>query len=611
MSPTQSARLAALFLSYAAPGFIGLPSDYVSQVVKFNEPDCSGPFSFTGRCYLREPIDCVNEPLVTDQTVVAGSRAGKTRIIFAQIAWILKYSPCRLLFVMPTTYGAAGAQNISRTRIQPMLRATPDLASMIPTGAARFYFKSLQMMLGGSIIDLTGSNSANNLASNPMRRVYQDEVDKFGSSRRRMADGSALEAHPCDLADERCKEFSTPFRFKSGTPTVPTAKLWDTLINQSDFRRRFIPCPHCSKLVMLAWTKQYTVIALTGKEAFVQWDSEAEAKRDMDRVRRSARFVCPHCAGDIKDEHKVKMDALGVWEPTRPAVKTHRGYHLPSMYSDMVETRVGNLAVKFLEDKKSPRGLQNFINSYLAEPYTYQDVGGERVEIISPPEIEIKAEWRKLMRADVQAKWPYFWYVIRAWNGGDSEGIVAGHCDSFDELAAIQKSNGVPDVSVTVDSGYDTNSVYEACSAHGEMIQGYILGWRPTKGAGKRTWRNDRKLEVPYFGKYIDPMGGTTRAGQGVLELFHFSDHYYEFILSALRDPKRGLGYRWAVSQQMDKATFGDGSTYWRHLDAHIFDGQSFKKRYKTVPDHLLDCEIGLVFQAHEGQIFDPEKPKQ
>jgi phage terminase large subunit GpA-like protein len=69
--------------------------------------------------------------------------------------------------------------------------------------------------------------------------------------------------------------------------------------------------------VVLAWSKEYTVLPKTGAEAYVVWDKEAkrgDGSWDLDRVERSARFRCPHCAGDILDAHKTWMNRNGIWK---------------------------------------------------------------------------------------------------------------------------------------------------------------------------------------------------------------------------------------------------------------------------------------------------------
>jgi hypothetical protein len=621
MIVNQLTRICSLLSVLFAPRWTGSVASFVEGTVKFNEPKLSGAFSFAGREYLREMLDSWSDEDVTDMVGCMGTRTGKTRVVFGGLGWKIKHSPTRALWVMPNAQGTGGAQNVSRTRFQPMIRSTPCLAELIPRGARRHEFKSLQMIIGGSVIDLTGSNSPANLASNPCDTVIQDECDKYKRQ------GQA-EADPSKLADQRCKEFSTPKRIKFSTPTLVSGIVWQELM-KSDLRRRFMPCPHCNpkaKLplpdvvtatakgwIVLAWSAQYTVIAKTGCEAYVRWDSKAKqnGEWDLDRVEATAHAECPHCKGKILDTHKVWMDKHGQWRATQKGSPRYRGWHLPSMYSVSSETTFGRMAVRFLTAKKSIAGLQDFINSDLAEPYQAQDSLGDRVELIVS-QLECTAEWKKIMTIDCQAVAPYFWYVVRAWNGANSEGIEAGQAHTWDDLTGIQKRNTVGNVGVIVDSGFGAKSdaeVYRECAAseHCKIVKRKIglpiaIGWMPAKGMpGSRRFPDpETKLQLPYRLQPIDPFLGTPDAGKISMDLFEFSADFYKDILANLR---RGQGgFKWAVAEAM--AT----EEYWRHLDGQYkiavenrFDGRikmMWKKRHRYWPDHMFACEVMNVAGA-------------
>jgi len=116
------------------------------------------------------------------------------------------------------------------------------------------------------------SNSPAALASIPARVVILDEVDKFN-------EGGRKEADAVNLAEQRTKTFSNPKRIKTSTPTLSDGLIWQEFA-KTDQRRRFMPCPHCGKLVLFAWSKAFTVFPLTGNEAFIKWDSKARRPKD-------------------------------------------------------------------------------------------------------------------------------------------------------------------------------------------------------------------------------------------------------------------------------------------------------------------------------------------
>ncbi len=608
MSPDKHSRLVSLFKKITLPKPIERVSDYCAQEIRFNEPECNGPFSFAGREYLREILDNWSLDDVTDQTCVMATRTGKTRIAYGGLAYMIAHSSVRALYVKPKGKGTAGAEDDARTRFIPMLRSSPALSHLIPGGNRRHEFKVAQQILGGSIVDWTGSNSVSSLASNPCRVVIQDEVDKFNTTRKRDEDGNVIEADASALADERCKEFSTPKRFKASTPTLPGGLIWQSLM-RSDLRRYFMPCPHCSKSVVFCWSKEFTMLPKTGDEAYVSWSKEAKKDTgawDYDLVEATAHMICPHCQGKIHDHHKAVMVREGQWRATQKGMPGHRGYHLPSLYAAHQQCNFGKLAVRFLKSVHSLDGPRGFINSDLAEPYASQDVQSSRIERVM--ELPFGSDWRKLMTIDCQQKSPHFWYIIRAFGGKDIIGLKGGSCDTWDELREIQIAEGVKDAGVIVDSGYgsmDDAEVYRVCASYGQLFRTQMrtshVGWMPAKGMpGRRRWREVESGQfVPWFYRPTDPYMGTSDAGKIDISLFEFAAEFFKDRLQALRE-KRDPKYNWTISPELDT------DEYHEHMRGQVRRevvkyGRlviEWMRRSRHAPDHLFACEYMQVAVA-------------
>ena len=609
MTPDQRLFTLQLIAGFFAPRYTESASSFCERTLHFDEPDNRGPYTLAGREYAREPLDSFTDDTVTDGVGVFGSQSGKTGIIMGGAACIIKNEPSRIFWVMPTRDTVS---KFARTRWMPFVRAS--MPELIPKGAKRHDFSTFVQQIGNSIVDMVWSNSPAALASVPARVVILDEVDKF-------AEGGKKEADALNLAQQRTKRFSNPKRYYFSTPTIVEGLIWQELL-KSDMRRRFLPCPHCHKHVVFAWSAAYTVLPKTGAEAYVAWDKEAKRKDgdwDLDRVERSARFACPHCGGHIRDDHKTSMDRDGVWKPTKTTQVEagYRGWHLPSLYASSAQTNVGKLAVKFLQQKHSLLGLQGFINGDLAEPYQSQDRQAERVELITS-RIEVTAEWTKAMMVDCQQKSPLFWFVIRAWNGGDSTGVFKGHCDTWDEVVDAQNGQKVQDGCVMVDSGFGARSesdVYLECARHAELVDRSIaepplrplwVGWLPAKGFPvRKRWKDKATgLEIPYTIREVDPFYGTTGQGESAMPLFEFSGDIFADILDNLRSGKGG--YKWQVEESVAD------DEYWSHLDAEIKDAQFNPKTGKTVYqwrlinrhrlNHLKDCErMQIAYASFQG----------
>ena len=573
------------------------PAEWCCANVEFDEEEYRGPFATKRAEYLIEPINDFANKTITDEVLCWGSQSKKTGLLMGGIAWTMRNDPSQVFWVMPTK---ELARLFSRKRLQTMLKKSRGTHELIPTGNRRHDFSLLDMTIGSSGIILVGSNSPGSLSSTPSRLIILDEVDKFD-------EGGRGEADAVDLAEQRCKNATFPQRWKTSTPTLVSGLIWQHFL-KGDQRRYFVPCPLCGKFIVLAWSKAYTVFQLTGNEAFVKWDKEARRANgtwDMDRVVRSARAECPHCAGHIRDGHKTKMLPAGEWRATAAASPAFRSRHLPSLYAAMPETNFGRLAVKFLEKKGSLLGLQGFINGDLAEPYQAQDTIGQRVEIVKA-RIETTAEWKPLLTVDYQEKSPHFWYVVRQWNAGKSQAIAAGSVNTWEELEAVQKAHKVPDVGTFIDSGHASLEVYSRCALRSEFYPRQdalplAIGWTPMRGTPARTtWKHPDGTVKPWGGPgytdaAMDPFSGTVRAGRCSMQRLEFASNLFKDLLVKLR-----RGQDWSVSDTV--AT----EEYWRHLNAEFKAMKNNKRGYPEEewrqrphwPNHMLDCELEQIVAA-------------
>lgn len=585
MTPTeQTLRIDEMVCRHFADPFRGSVADWCLANVVFDEAGNRGAFSMAGREYIREMLDDWASWEVSDDVAVMGSQSGKTAAEMAGAAWSLVNDPCAIIWGMPNR---DLAQAFSETRWQPMLYASPMTKGLIPTGADRHSFKNLEQALGASLMTFIGSNSPANLASRPARKVIMDETDKFD-------EGSEKEADATNLLDQRTKGQPYPQRRKRSTPTIVEGFIWQEYL-KGDQRRYFVPCPHCGAFILLAWSENFCAMAKQGCESYVKWDTEAkvEGKWDLDRVLATAHVECCHCKGRILDAHKPAMIKAGEWRATAKGVTGFRSRQLSSLYACSPETSFGRLAVKFLQARASLTGVQGFINGDLAEPYVGQDQSQRRTERIE--RVEVTAEWAKIMSVDYQQNEPFLWYVVRAWNGGNSHGLEFGSAFQFEELDAIQKKHGIKNEGVFLDSGYSPSAIYAECILRGEHRErsGALptsLGWMPTRGVDgeKEFFDRTTKQKVKWMVQECDPQSGKSGAGQISLERLIFAADFFKDILVNLR---RGKGdYKWTVSEEMNVPQ------YWKHMDGEkkAQEGRRWiwKLRHRHWPNHLFDCEV-------------------
>jgi hypothetical protein len=561
-----------------------------------------GPFRLDGREYMREPLDTFGNRRIHHCAIVAATQTAKTTTLMAGMAHQVVTTPTPLMVVLPNDLLARAW---SETRWTPIVRASPALEVLVPKGAQRHDMKAAQQALGASIVTFVGSNSPANLASRPVRLLILDEVDKF-------AEQTESEGSAPALAMERTKAWSGYQVWQTSTPTRVEGAIWQSFM-AGDMRRFNVPCPHCAKLVVFGWGSKFTLMPLTGNEAWMKWDPAAkrdDGTWDLDKVHASAHLECPHCQGRIRTEHRAKAVRQGVWVPTYDGSRDRRSWQVSSLYSPSLQCSFGNLAVRFLQQKYTVDGLQSFIQNELAEPFEDQNNRDERTEIVVTADGEgaqLGTNPVKYLTVDVQAREPNFWWVVREWSKeGHSRFVACGHADTWEDLAKLQADHGIPDYDVMIDCGFDTSTVFAQCLAHGKMLNqpGVVAthrGWNPARGRGGKdtAWVDPRTRSTKLWAIVPAPSG---QKGVRLNSVF-FNSEAFRDILSRLRKGETKM--RWEVTPMA-------GARYWEHLDSYHRKGVMQGRRTVVVwvprsfhrPDHLLDCEImQAVFAAIRGRL--------
>lgn len=413
-------------------------------------------FSFTGREYLRELIDQIEDPAMLYQTFCAGTGVGKTLRDYGILLFEMFHNPFSGLYVMPALTGSGSAAEVSR-EVTDTIEASPVFEPLLPKGhhARKESLTKFKMEFGGNHVAFVGGQSTSKLGGKRCRLVFIGEQDK---TKEKLGPEEGADY----LAGERTKGMANSKIFRGSSPSVEGRAIWKALMGSgensgSDCRRRFLPCPHCSSLkgVEIGGADHYTeekkeiARAANFKGWFVlikdeqyntalptklpdgtaipfaqmKWDAEAKRKDgswDMDRVVKSTRFECPHCGGHVRDEHRLWMDKNGVWIPTRRGEIGHAGYQLSSFYAPLLldeyghpsfKTTFGGMAQKFLTAIENGT-VGGWVNSDLAEVNSNQ-AEAQKIELGSKPLAQ--ADWIPLLTADFHKNHPLIWFVVRKW----------------------------------------------------------------------------------------------------------------------------------------------------------------------------------------------------
>lgn len=292
--------------------------------------------------YLREIMDMlsannpVQEVVFEKAAQVGGTEAGNN-----WLGYIIDNVPAPTLMVMPTD---ATVKTNSKTRIDPMIEATPRLREKVAPARARDSGNTtFSKDFPGGVLMLRGANSAVGLRSMPVRNLMLDEVDGYPLD----LDG---EGSPVGLAEARTRTFSRRKVFKISTPTVAGISVIDAEFETTDKRYFFIPCPACGTYQRLEFTN-------------LKWEPGKTA---------TARYKCPHCEELISERFKGSMLAAGVWQATAPenASAIRVGYHLNSLYSPWQTW--AEIADMWEKAQGHPDKLKSFVNTVLGETWKAQ-----------------------------------------------------------------------------------------------------------------------------------------------------------------------------------------------------------------------------------------------
>jgi hypothetical protein len=441
----------------------------------------SGPVRFSGREFMRSILELHHpESGVTDLSVSAGTQLLKTAGMLLGRAYRMKWCPAPTLIVVPSLDFARDF--MFAQRLDPLIQANAVLRELMPSDSDSY--KQLSMAMRGGTINLAGSNSSTNLSGRTVGDVLLDECCKF----EHRSSKEAPESHPMLLADERCKEYgSLAFRYKSSSPNISTHPFWSS-VEAGTQTVIEVECPHCRNWFHFEWL-------IKDDYKSVVWDPMAKNKEgrwDLDRVRATARYVCPHEGCPISSGDKPAMVRGCEERDLNPsASRKQRSFIIPSFYSPSVS--FGDVAVKWLEREKDlfKSGTQNFTNSWMALPFTQVEVKVQEQDI------------RSLIRDYMRGTVPFIpsFFIITADPGTEvhwmcsavnEAGVIAvvdwGTCVGIPAVDELRKTMAYQVGGTTkkirpgggyIDSKYESNEVFDMCARAGRF-------WSPVWGSDSR-----------------------------------------------------------------------------------------------------------------------------
>lgn len=510
--------------------------------------------------YLRGIMDAFSDDRIEEIVFIKPTQVGGTESILNILGYIVDQDPSSTLVVYPSD---TLAEDISKNRIQPMLRATKPLAEKFREDDS----KLLALQFDNMYIPLTGANSAASLSSKPIRFVLLDEVDKYPPR-----SGGGKEADPISLARERTNTFSYNKKiFITSTPTLKTGAIWrewESCTRQLFF---YVPCPHCGRMQRLRF-------------------HQLKFPKEGSKTERSAAayYECPYCQGKISDADKNKILQLGQWmnegetEGMRVSPKK-TGFALNAIYSPWLS--FADVAYKWLDAQGDQEKMQNFVNSWLGEPW--EDVGSTAgaQKVLDNRGVYTRGmvpDWAQIITCGVDVQQNCLYYTVDAWGQGKKIYNIDHDCipgvdfnalwDVINQTYYDEKGRDWYIDLALIDSGDQTDQVYDFCYMHNPLTV-------PVKGSST-------PIPARYRVSAIQREGSAARG----LNLIICDGSYYKTMIYAKINAVDGS---WQVFDGVDQEYCEQITNEHKVFERKNGVG-SWVWRPKTsgAPNHYLDCEV-------------------
>lgn len=519
-----------------------------------------GPWKNHITPYLIDIMDEFNNVETEEISFVKPTQVGGTEALHNMLGYIVMQDPSPVMIVYPSD---DLAESVSENRVQPMFMNTKELQKRFK----KFESSKLELQCDGMYISLTGANSPSSLSSKPCRFLFLDEVDKYPGA-------SKKEADPIRLARERTKTFPNRKIFLTSTPTIKSNHIWRAKETADVVKHYKVPCPHCGEYIELKFNQ-------------IKWPSKNEHGEKLSLADRAefAKYVCQECGCIISDHHKPQMLRYGRWDIVEKRTVFPRKvcYWMNTLYSPFV--RFSEIAKEFLTTKDDPDAFQNFVNSWLAEPWedTKLKTNADQVlERQSEYEAFEVPDWAVMLTGGVDVQETSLYWTIRAWGPYlTSQNIAHGQALSFREIEKVMNAEYAKRNGETlmvnlcgIDSGDQTDDVYDFCAANSEWAI-------PVKGIGNG---------LSHF--KISTINRATSKAHGTRLLLVNGGMYKDMIASRM-NKSNGQG-SWMVYKGCDR-DYAEQITAEHKVNQKTSGGrtmQTWVLKTSHADNHYLDTEV-------------------
>lgn len=305
----------------------------------------AGRYKIDRTPYLKEIMDNLSAHSPIQEIIV--SKGSQTAFTTAGVNWIgytMDIDPGPMLYVMPNK---DLLKKTSQTRIDPMIDLCESLKEKVASKDSKDGNTIFEKHFDDGFLSMGSSETPNTGRSTPFKKIFIDELSKFKKN-------IGNEGNWYKLLKGRTKTFKNSYKiFAISTPGIYGECPLTHEFEKTDQRYYNVPCPHCDHTQILNWDN-------------VCWDKLPDGKPDL----KSVHYECESCKGEIYERHKTKMLANGFWKPTKESTNPKMiGYHLSSLYSPVGWYSWADMVQDFYEAQSSKEEMITFVNTALGNAY--------------------------------------------------------------------------------------------------------------------------------------------------------------------------------------------------------------------------------------------------
>lgn len=331
-----------------------LPSEWAEANIVLQRAYSAKPgrLSFENSPFWREVLDCFHPfSPVRVIAVMKSSQVGFSQCVLEPvIGYTIMQNPQSIIYA---SANKEMAEKNMDTRISALLASAGAADKLRPVTYKKKNqrsgdTKSIKEFDGGQIMAL-GAQNANAIRQFSASIGLLDEVETFKDDPKH---GDMVA-----LFMERFKAFEKTMKVLMGSsPLADSESKIRAAFKQGDQRFFYVPCPECGEM-------QRLVFGGKDEECGLKW----ELNSNNELIHESVYYKCVNgCV--IKEYRKYKMLIKGEWRPSAiPKKKNYRSYHINALYSNF--SSWPNIIEKFLSAKNNKKHLQIFVNNSLGETW--------------------------------------------------------------------------------------------------------------------------------------------------------------------------------------------------------------------------------------------------